>query len=55
MPKSIKESPNYGPQTQAGVVRFHNANPQYRAKGVKSDPAIGPKGWAPLHRLAYGK
>ncbi|MDX3214578.1 CHAP domain-containing protein [Streptomyces sp. ME02-6991-2B] len=53
MPKSVKESPNYGPQTQAAVVRFHNEHPQYRATGVTRDPAIGPKGWAALHRLAH--
>ncbi|MFD6343627.1 N-acetylmuramoyl-L-alanine amidase [Streptomyces roseolus] len=45
----------YGPRTEAGVVAFHNRYPQYRAKGVSKDPAIGPKGWAALHTLAYGK
>ncbi|MFF4118956.1 GH25 family lysozyme [Streptomyces sp. NPDC001714] len=55
MPKSVPESPHYGPQTQAGVIKFHNAHPQYRAAGKKSDPAIGPKGWAYLFRLAYSK
>ncbi|MFJ3867916.1 peptidoglycan recognition protein family protein [Streptomyces nigra] len=55
MPSSVKESPNYGPQTQAAVAKFHNAHTQYRAKGVTRDPAIGPKGWAALFRLAYGK
>ncbi|MEV5527815.1 glycoside hydrolase family 25 protein [Streptomyces prunicolor] len=55
MAKSVAESPNYGPKTQAGVVKFHNAHPTYRAKGKTSDPAIGPKGWAALFRLAYGK
>ncbi|WP_405948886.1 glycoside hydrolase family 25 protein [Streptomyces prunicolor] len=55
MAKSVAEAPNYGPKTQAGVVKFHNAHPTYRAKGKASDPAIGPKGWAALFRLAYGK
>ncbi|WP_371795973.1 N-acetylmuramoyl-L-alanine amidase [Streptomyces sp. NBC_01718] len=53
--KSVPEADNYGPQTQAAVARFHNAHTQYRAKGTTHDPAIGPKGWAALHRLAYGK
>ncbi|HEX5568485.1 MAG TPA: LysM peptidoglycan-binding domain-containing protein [Streptomyces sp.] len=55
MPKSVKESPSYGPRTQAAVVEFHNRFPQFRAKGVTRDPAIGPKGWAHLFTLAYGK
>ncbi|MFJ9892730.1 GH25 family lysozyme [Streptomyces sp. NPDC091280] len=55
MAKSVAESPNYGPRTQAGVVKFHNAHPAYRAKGKTSDPAIGPNGWAALFRLAYAK
>lgn len=55
MPKSVKESDHYGTATQAAVVRFHNAHPSYRAAGKKTDPAIGPRGWAYLHRLAYGK
>ncbi|MET7450691.1 glycoside hydrolase family 25 protein [Streptomyces sp. NPDC005574] len=55
MPKSVPESPHYGPQTQAGVIKFHNAHPTYRAAGKTYDPAIGPKGWAALHRLAYDK
>ncbi|MGW2062812.1 peptidoglycan recognition protein family protein [Streptomyces sp. NPDC001937] len=55
MSKSIAEADNYGPVTQAAVARFHNAHTQYRAKGTTYDPAIGPKGWAALFRLAYGK
>lgn len=55
MSKSVTESDNYGPQTQAAVIAFHNKHPQYRAEGATRDPAIGPKGWAALHRLAYGK
>jgi hypothetical protein len=53
--KSVPEADNYGPQTQAAVARFHNAHTQYRAAGKQHDPAIGPKGWAALFRLAYGK
>ncbi|MFC8895809.1 N-acetylmuramoyl-L-alanine amidase [Streptomyces cinereoruber] len=45
----------YGPRTQAGVAKFHNAHRQFKAKGVTRDPAIGPKGWAYLFTLAYGK
>ncbi|MFM9576769.1 GH25 family lysozyme [Streptomyces turgidiscabies] len=55
MTKSVKESPNYGPATQAAVAKFHNAHPTYRAKGTTHDVKIGPKGWAALFRLAYGK
>ncbi|MFF4706683.1 N-acetylmuramoyl-L-alanine amidase [Streptomyces sp. NPDC001297] len=53
--KSVAEADNYGPATQAAVAKFHNAHPTYRAAGKSYDPAIGPKGWAALHRLAYGK
>ncbi|MEU9141716.1 glycoside hydrolase family 25 protein [Streptomyces sp. NPDC048404] len=52
---SVPESPHYGPKTEGGVARFHNAHPQYRAAGVAHDVAIGPRGWAALFRLAYGK
>ncbi len=55
MDKSVPESPNYGAKTQDGVIAFHNAHPEYRSKGVTRDPAIGPQGWAALHRLAYAK
>lgn len=55
MPASVVEADNYGPATQAAVIKFHNAHPAYRAAGVTRDPAIGPKGWAALFRLAYGK
>lgn len=44
----------YGPKTQAAVIRFHNAHPQFRSAGRDHDPAIGPRGWAYLHRLAHG-
>ncbi|HEY1175630.1 MAG TPA: glycoside hydrolase family 25 protein [Phytomonospora sp.] len=55
MAKTVKESPNYGPATQTAVAKFHNAHPTYRAKGTTHDVKIGPKGWAALFRLAYGK
>ncbi|MFD5057439.1 CHAP domain-containing protein [Streptomyces sp. NPDC058394] len=53
--KSVAEADTYGPQTQAAVAKFHNTHPTYRAKGTSYDPAIGPRGWAGLHRLAYRK
>ena len=49
----ISYSDNYGPKTQDAVARFHNDNPTYKSEGVSYDPAIGPKGWDHLHRLAY--
>jgi GH25 family lysozyme M1 (1,4-beta-N-acetylmuramidase) len=55
MSASVVESPRYGPKTQGAVARFHNAHPKYRAAGVAHDVAIGPRGWAALFRLAYGK
>ncbi|MGW7416143.1 peptidoglycan recognition protein family protein [Streptomyces sp. NPDC054863] len=55
MPKTIAEADTYGPATQAAVGRFHNVHPAYRAIGKAYDPAIGTRGWAALHRLAYGK
>lgn len=55
MSKAIPEADSYGPATQAAVARFHQAHPAYRAAGLHYDPAIGPKGWAALHTLAYGK
>lgn len=54
MPKSVKENPNYGPQTRAAVARFHDKYPKYKSPGVKYDPRIGPKGWKKLFTLAYG-
>lgn len=45
MPKNIKESANYGPQTQKAVIAFHRYHPAYRSTGVVSDPAIGIQGW----------
>ncbi|MGW7514774.1 glycoside hydrolase family 25 protein [Streptomyces sp. NPDC054796] len=55
MAAGVKESDNYGPATQKAVAAFHNAHPEYRAEGKSYDSAIGPKGWAKLHRLAYGR
>lgn len=52
---SVAEADNYGPQTKDAVVKFHNKHTAYRAAGVVKDPAIGPKGWAALFRLAYSK
>ena len=51
MSLSVKPSDNYGPLTQAAVRRFHDRNPQYAE--MPGDPAIGPRGWAELHREAY--
>ena len=48
-------SDTYGPRTQAGVGRYFAAHPQFRAKGNPHDVAIGPKGWAYLFTLAYGR
>ncbi|MFC7979517.1 N-acetylmuramoyl-L-alanine amidase [Streptomyces cinereoruber] len=55
MNKSVPEADNYGPKTQEGVGIFHRKYPQYAAKGSTWDVAIGPKGWAALFSLAYGK
>lgn len=55
MAKAVPEADTYGPATQAAVARFHQAHPAYRAAGLHYDPAIGPRGWAALHTLAYGK
>ncbi|QKN87662.1 endolysin [Streptomyces phage Cumberbatch] len=54
MAATIPEADTYGPATQAAVARFHQAHPQYRGKGLHYDPAIGPRGWAALHTIAYG-
>jgi len=54
MPKSVREHPNYGPETQAAVARYHNKYPQYRSRFVRRDVRIGRKGWAALFRRAYG-
>ncbi|MER8086625.1 N-acetylmuramoyl-L-alanine amidase [Streptomyces sp. NPDC094048] len=54
MSKAIPEADSYGLATQAAVARFHQAHPAYRAAGQHYDPAIGPRGWAALHTIAYG-
>lgn len=51
MANSVTLADNYGPITQASVKKFHAANP---AHGAATDGAIGPLGWAELHREAYG-
>ncbi|MEU9059005.1 peptidoglycan recognition family protein [Streptomyces sp. NPDC048430] len=55
MAKSVPEAANYGPKTQDSVASFHRRYPKYAAQGVARDVAIGPKGWAYLFTLAYGK
>ncbi|WP_329219262.1 N-acetylmuramoyl-L-alanine amidase [Streptomyces microflavus] len=55
MSTGIPEADSYGPATQAAVARFHQAHPAYRAAGRHYDPAIGPRGWAALHTIAYGR
>jgi hypothetical protein len=55
MNKSVAESDNYGPKTQESVEIFLRKHPQFAAMGVAHDVAIGPKGWAYLFTLAYGK
>lgn len=54
MSSDLPEVDNYGPRTQDAVAQFHWVNPIYRSRGATRDAAIGPKGWAHLHRLAYG-
>lgn len=53
MADSVPYSDNYGPLTQAGVAGF-NAKHGMNNKGLTRDPAIGPKGWALLCKLALG-
>lgn len=48
-------SDHYGTRTEGGVGRFYDAHPQFRSKGKPHDVAIGPRGWACLFRLAYGR
>ena len=45
----------YGPETQKAVARFHNKNPQVRAKGKSYDPAIGKQGFIELQKEAGRK
>ncbi|MFC9231045.1 N-acetylmuramoyl-L-alanine amidase [Streptomyces decoyicus] len=55
MNKSVPESDNYGPKTQEGVGLFLRKYPRFASQGSTWDVAIGPKGWAYLFTLAYGK
>ncbi|WP_324787012.1 GH25 family lysozyme [Streptomyces sp. H51] len=48
-------SDHYGKRTEGGVSRFFDADPQFRSQGKPHDAAIGPKGWAFLFTLAYGR
>lgn len=48
---SVAPADNYGPATQAAVRKFYEANASH---GWSPDIAIGPLGWAELHREAYG-
>jgi hypothetical protein len=52
MAKTIPAADNYGPSTQAAVVQFHRQHPTISE--AEWDPEIGAKGWAELHREAYG-
>lgn len=52
MAKSVALADNYGPVTQASVRKFYVAN---ASLGWAPDTAIGPLGWAELHREAYGE
>jgi peptidoglycan hydrolase-like protein with peptidoglycan-binding domain len=52
MPKSVALADNYGPATQAAVAAFYKANTHL--SNTSYDIAIGPLGWAELHREAYG-
>jgi peptidoglycan hydrolase-like protein with peptidoglycan-binding domain len=49
--KSVALADNYGPQTQAAVAAFYKANSHL--SNTSYDIAIGPLGWAELHREAY--
>ncbi|MGW2700842.1 peptidoglycan-binding protein [Streptomyces sp. NPDC001340] len=48
-------SDTYGPRTQTAVGRFFDAHPEFRDQGKPHDVAIGPRGWAYLFTLAYGR
>jgi hypothetical protein len=53
MARDIPLSDHYGPLTQKGVAGF-NQKHDLNSIGRSYDPAIGPKGWALLMRLAHG-
>lgn len=48
MGKGVPLADNYGPQTRAGVQRFHDAHPQFTDDTPDGDRQIGPQGWAHL-------
>lgn len=48
MADSVKSDANYGPRTQASVIKFHEGHPEYRDG---NDRQIGPKGWAHLKAM----
>ncbi|MER5780222.1 N-acetylmuramoyl-L-alanine amidase [Streptomyces mobaraensis] len=50
---SIPLSDNYGPATQKAVAGFNRKHNLFTT-GQTYDPAIGRRGWALLHQLAYG-
>jgi peptidoglycan hydrolase-like protein with peptidoglycan-binding domain len=52
--KTVAPADNYGPNTEAAVDRFYDAHPALGGGTGSWDPIIGPKGWAQLHREAYG-
>jgi hypothetical protein len=54
MPSWVVLNCNYGPETQAAVARFHNANTRFKSVGVTRDVRIGPLGWYHLFMEAYG-
>lgn len=54
MPKNTPESDHYGPLTENGVAGF-NRKHGFNSHGVSWDTAIGPRGWALLMTLAYGR
>lgn len=51
--KAVPYSDTYGPETQAAVVGFNNKH-GLNSPRLAHDPAIGPKGWALLCKLALG-
>lgn len=54
MDSSVVESDHYGPATQRAVAGFNEKHHLVSAL-LAYDPAIGPRGWALLMTLAYGR
>jgi GH25 family lysozyme M1 (1,4-beta-N-acetylmuramidase) len=52
--ENVAESDHYGMQTERAVGGF-NKKHGFNAPGMQWDPAIGPRGWALLMTLAYGR